>query len=96
MYIESICKALNIKDEMELDQLLVLFEERNQNKSDQVKVSEESNDENEENRISNVKMNNLVIDPDIVLDILETYYKLKKNLAKKQSNLYILKSYITN
>jgi hypothetical protein len=88
MYIESICKALNIKDEMELDQLLVLFEERNQNKSDQVKMSEESNDENEENRISNVKMNNLVIDPDIVLDILETYYKLKKNLAKKQSNYF--------
>ena len=67
-YIDSICRALTIKNDQELNQLMILFDKHNLNSQEEIKISEES----------------LQIDPDIVLDLLKEFYLEKKNKAKEQ------------
>ena len=91
-YIESICKALNIKNEQELNQLLSLFDKHNMaEKQEDIRVTEESaNESGEENGKSRDKENYLIIDPDIVLDLLKEFYNEKKIKSKEQCNYKII------
>lgn len=84
-YIDSICRALNIKNDQELNQLLTLFDKNNQNANEDIKISDESMSEVEDNKPENLKNRNcLMVDPDIVLDLLKEFYMEKKNKAKEQ------------
>jgi hypothetical protein len=89
-YIESICRALNIKNEQELNQLLSLFDKHNQseNKQDEIRVTEESNIESGEEKNREDKENSLIIDPDMVLDLLKEFYNEKKIKSKEQSKFF--------
>jgi hypothetical protein len=92
-YIESICKALNIKNEQELHQLLSLFDKHNQaeNKPENIHVTEESANESlDEQGKSKEKENSLVIDPDVVLELLKEFYNEKKIKSKEQSNFHFI------
>lgn len=85
-YIDSICKALNIKNDQELNQLMTLFDKHNLNSNEDLKISEESMSEVEGSREEEEKKNKntLEIDPDIVMDLLKEFYLEKKNKAKEQ------------
>ena len=90
-YIESICKALNIKNEQELNQLLSLFDKHNMaEKQQDIRVTEESANESIDENKSRDKENYLIIDPDIVLDLLKEFYNEKKIKSKEQSNYKII------
>lgn len=85
-YIESICRALNIKNEQELNQLLTLFDKRNLVKQKEVKKTEESNDSGDEGfKLEEEKDVSFEIDPDIVVELLEEFYNEKKINTKDQS-----------
>jgi hypothetical protein len=86
-YIESICKALNIKNEQELNQLLSLFDKHNmaEIKHEDLKMTEESNNESADDQKVAENDNSLLIDPDIVLDLLKEFYNEKKIKSKEQS-----------
>ena len=98
-YVESICRALNIKSEQELNQLLELFYKHNlnnqqndpnadnQNMDDS--QSENNNNEHKENDNDNKENDEIRIDPDEVLDILKEFYNEKKKRAKEKSNTHI-------
>jgi ABC-type microcin C transport system permease subunit YejB len=85
-YIDSICKALNIKNDQELNQLMTLFEKHNSNHNEDIgNVNESMSDmdasiseEQKKNR------NSLEIDPDKVMELLKEFYLEKKNKAKEQ------------
>ena len=97
-YVESICKALNIKNEHELNQLLELFynhdlnskkssENDNENEGENENINNISeNEENENKDNNNIKKenDNIEIDPDTVLDILKEFYNEKKKKAKEK------------
>lgn len=88
-YIESICKALNIKNEQELNQLLSLFDKHNmaEIKQEDLKMTEESNIESADDQKEAENDNSLLIDPDIVLDLLKEFYNEKKIKSKEQSKI---------
>ncbi len=88
-YIESICKALNIKNEQELNQLLSLFDKHNmaEIKQEDLKMTEESNIESADDQKEAENDNSLLIDPDIVLDLLKDFYNEKKIKSKEQSKI---------
>ena len=91
-YIESICRALNIKNEHELNELLTLFyksnkdnkkeeeNEENKEKEDDLDNSEEKNKDNDNDDI--------VFEKDNVLNILKEFSRVKTKKAKEklQSN----------
>ena len=92
-YVESICKALNIKNEHELNQLLELFykknlseNEVNDNNNQNADESSESVNKDKEKDIN--ENDEIKIDPDDVLDILKEFYNEKKKKAKEKSKLY--------
>jgi hypothetical protein len=87
-YIESICRALNIKNEQELNQLLILFDKRNIAKNNLIKKSEDSGNEseNDDKNEDEEKEKSFVIDPDCVIKLLEDFYNEKKINSKDQSN----------
>lgn len=91
-YIESICKALNIKNEQELNQLLDLFEKNNMAEKEELKISHDNSQHSDESvdvvKVKTEKGKSLIIDPDRVLELLKEFYTEKKNKAKEQSNLY--------
>jgi hypothetical protein len=93
LYIESICKALNIKNENELNSLLQLFDSHNEaeNKIVEIKITEDSNNDSGEEVIMKEKVeNNLKINPDKVLKLLEDFYNMKIKQSKEQSKLFFL------
>jgi hypothetical protein len=89
-YIESICKALSIKNEQELNQLLSLFDRNNLAEKEEIKFSEESNSESfdDGNKIKTERGNKLEIDPDTVLKLLRDFFDEKKKKSREQSNIY--------
>jgi hypothetical protein len=88
-YIESICKALNIKNESELNQLLSIFDKRNLVKPKVIKKTDESNDSNEDEfKVEDdEKEKSFEIDPDCVIELLEEFYNEKKINSKDQSKI---------
>ena len=106
-YVESICRALNIKSEQELNQLLELFYKHNLNNQhddpnaenqniDDSQSENNNNNEHKENDNDNINKENdeIRIDPDEVLDILKEFYNEKKKRAKEKSNTHIIYTYI--
>lgn len=92
-YVESICKALNIKNEHELNQLLELFYKKNLNDNEVNENNNQNPDESSEsvNKDKEKEINEndeIKIDPDDVLDILKEFYNEKKKKAKEKS-IYI-------
>ena len=91
-YIESICRALNIKNEHELNELLSLFYKSNKNnkkeeeneegkeKEDDLENSEDKNKDNDNDDVS--------FEKDNVLNILKEFSRVKTKKAKEklQSN----------
>jgi hypothetical protein len=70
---------------------MTLFDKHNTNSNEEMKISEESLSEIEENKLDLQKnRNSLQIDPDIVLDILKDFYLEKKNKAKEQCKIICL------
>jgi len=66
---------------------MTLFDKHNLNSNEEIKISEESLSEIDENKPETQKnRNSLQIDPDIVLDLLKEFYLEKKNKAKEQCN----------
>ncbi len=66
---------------------MMLFDKHNLNSNEEIKISEESLSDIDENKPDLQKnRNSLQIDPDIVLDLLKEFYLEKKNKAKEQCN----------
>ena len=66
---------------------MTLFDKNNINSNEEIKLSEESLSEIEEDKPDTQKNRNfLQIDPDVVLDLLKEFYLEKKNKAKEQCN----------
>ena len=86
-YIESICRALNIKNEHELNELLSLFYKSNKNnkkeeeneegkeKEDDLENSEDKNKDNDNDDVS--------FEKDNVLNILKEFSKIMKKPKEK-------------
>lgn len=91
-YSECICKALQIKTESELNQLLDIFDK----KSSHSKIKEIDENEMSQNDEESVKddqddeksSNKLQIDPDKVLDYLKEFYEEKKKNSKNEGNYF--------
>ena len=77
-YVESLCKALQIKNEQELNQLINLFIKKSQ--ENEVNV-----DDNQSLKDSHESVSNLNIDPDRVLDYLKEFYEERKKVSKEQN-----------
>lgn len=92
IYIESISKALGIKTLEEMNDLLSVFYSHNTNVQEEVnKGSDEESSEpdNDEKQIEqNLKVQNLNIETDCVLDYLKEFYEKKKNRNKEQRKYY--------
>ena len=95
-YVESICRALNIKSEQELNQLLELFYKHNLNNQQDDPNAENQNIDDSQSEHNheikegeNTENDDIIIDPDEVLDILKEFYNEKKKRAKEKSKLYI-------
>jgi len=87
-YIDSICRALNIKNDQELNQLMILFDKQNLNSNEDIQISEESLSDIDENKPDTQNnRNSLQIDPDCVLGLLKDFYLEKKNKAKEQCRI---------
>ena len=97
-YVESICRALNIKSEHELNQLLELFYKHNLNDKQEDKKDENEEDEGdsegEEKEKNSNENDEIKIDPNEVLEILKEFYNEKKKKAqeksKKNNILYLI------
>ena len=88
-YIESICKALSINNDVELNQLLNLFDKHNQAEKEEIRITEDSNSESLDegnNKIKQGNGNSLIIDPDAILELLKEFFNEKKIKSKEQSN----------
>lgn len=89
-YLESICRALNIKNEHELNQLLELFYKHNLNDreiaGEEGEKNEEDSEEEEkkEEETKQKESDEIKIDPDEVVDILKEFYNEKKKKAKEK------------
>lgn len=67
---------------------MILFDKHNLNSNEDIKISEESLSEIDDNKPDMQKNRNaLQIDPDIVMDLLKEFYLEKKNKAKEQRNI---------
>jgi hypothetical protein len=91
-YVESICRALNIKSEQELNQLLDLFYKHNLNNQQDDPNAENQNIDDSQSEHNheikegeNTENGDIIIDPDEVLDILKEFYNEKKKRAKEKS-----------
>lgn len=93
IFLGSICKALNIKNEIELNQLLDLFYAESRRAEEEAKELEENKEEvnkeeEDKNSESNEEANNdpdlLKIDPDNVLPILIKFHEDKKQRAQEK------------
>ena len=68
---------------------MTLFDKNNLNTNEELKISEESLSDIEENKEDTQKnRNSLQIDPDAVMDLLKDFYLEKKNKAKEQCKNY--------
>ena len=90
-YVESICRALNIKSEHELNQLLELFYKHNLNDKQEDKKDENEEDEGdsegEEKEKNSNENDEIKIDPNEVLEILKEFYNEKKKKAQEKSKI---------
>jgi hypothetical protein len=80
LYIESLCRSLNIKSEGELNHLLSIFDKFNQNI-----VNTNSNLMNEDDEEENTEKNILKIDPDEILGLLKAFKSEKDKMAQEHS-----------
>ena len=98
-YVESICRALNIKSEHELNQLLELFYKHNLNDKQEDKKNEneeEDDSEGEEKEKNSNENDEIKIDPNEVLEILKEFYNEKKRKAQEKSKKKILFIFLYN
>ena len=81
LYIESLCRSLNIKSEEELNDLLSIFDKFNKNvaNTNEQLISEEDDEEN-------IEKNVLKIDPDEVMELLKLFKTEKDKMAQQHSN----------
>lgn len=90
-YIESICKALSINTEKELNQLMTLFDQSNLAEKEGMNyMLDHSADDSQSGRFDTERGNKLDIDPDNVLKLLKDFYEEKKKKSREQSILYII------
>lgn len=67
---------------------MTLFDKHNLNSNEEIKISEESMSETDDNKPDLQKnRNSLIIDHDVVLDLLKEFYLEKKNKAKEQRKI---------
>ena len=90
-YIESICRALNIKNEHELNELLALFYKSNKDNKKSVDENEENKEKDDESENSEDKQkdnDDISFEKDNVLNILKEFSRVKAKKAKEklQSN----------
>jgi dynein regulatory complex protein 1 len=90
-YIESICRALNIKNEHELNELLALFYKSNKNNKkpgDENEENKENDDESENSEGKQKDNDDISFEKDNVLNILKEFSRVKAKKAKEklQSN----------
>ena len=91
-YIESICRALNIKNEHELNELLSLFYKSNKNnkkEEDNEEAKEKEDDlDNSEDKNKDNDNDDVSFEKDNVLNILKEFSRVKTKKAKEklQSN----------
>jgi len=90
-YIESICRALNIKNEHELNELLALFYKSNKDNKKPSDDNEENKEKDEESENSEDKQkdnDDISFEKDNVLNILKEFSRVKAKKAKEklQSN----------
>ena len=83
-YFESICKALLIKNESELKQLIALFNKKSIEKSSIEDNLKENNNDLNSNISNNTDSYELNIDSDNVLDILKEFSEERKKLNKNE------------
>lgn len=90
-YIESICRALNIKNEHELNELLALFYKSNKDNKkpgDENEENKEKDDESENSEDKQKDNDDISFEKDNVLNILKEFSRVKAKKAKEklQSN----------
>ena len=90
-YIESICRALNIKNEHELNELLALFyksNKENKKPGDENEENKEKDDESENSEDKQKDNDDVSFEKDNVLNILKEFSRVKAKKAKEklQSN----------
>ena len=87
-YIESICRALNIKSEHELNELLALFYKLNKKAGEEKEEDKEEKDEDSENENNQKDNDDVSFEKDNVLNILKEFSRVKAKKAKEklQSN----------
>ena len=90
-YIESICRALNIKNEHELNELLALFYKSNKDNKkpgDDNEENKEKDDESENSEDKQKDNDDISFEKDNVLNILKEFSRVKAKKAKEklQSN----------
>jgi hypothetical protein len=88
-YVESICKALSINNEQELNQLMTLFDKNNiAQKEDMNFILDQSVEDSRGSfeKFDSERGSKLEIDPDNVLRLLKEFYEEKKKKTREQSN----------
>ena len=90
-YLESICRALNIKNEHELNELLALFYKSNKDNKkpgDENEENKEKDDESENSEDKQKDNDDISFEKDNVLNILKEFSRVKAKKAKEklQSN----------
>ena len=90
-YIESICRALNIKNEHELNELLALFYKSNKDNKkpgDENEENKEKDDDSENSEDKQKDNDDISFEKDNVLNILKEFSRVKAKKAKEklQSN----------
>ena len=86
-YIESICRALNIKNEHELNELLALFYKSNKENKKPGDENEENKEKEEESENSEDKQkdnDDVSFEKDNVLNILKEFSRVKAKKAKEK------------
>lgn len=93
-YVESICKALSINNEQELNQLMALFDKNNliSDKDDINYILDQSIEDSKGDleRFEQERGSKFEIDPDNVLKLLKEFYEEKKKKTREQSIILIL------
>jgi len=91
-YVESICKALSINNEQELNQLMTLFDKNNLAEKEEMNfVLDQSAEDSggDLKRFDTERGDKLEIDPDDVLRLLKEFYEEKKKKTREQSNFIL-------
>jgi hypothetical protein len=92
-YVESICKALSINNEQELNQLMALFDKNNltSEKDDMNYILDQSIEDSRGDieRFDPERGSKLEIDPDNLLRLLREFYEDKKKKTREQSNFIL-------